>query len=170
MPTLSHIAQLDTVFDALAIAASVLMIFLLVHNRLRYGRLFLDARRVGGKGAFSGEMSVQMMYQQSQRAYENLHRSLVREFETLRNIGGECPPLREDDRSFTDSGSPGPAVTGAMPGWTAENRGHRYRMATEMIARGEAAQKILRQCRLTGGELELLEGLQQLEGGCPSAG
>lgn len=141
--------------DGLAIACSLILILFLLANRRRYGRLLLDRPGVRKKVQFSDQLSLQMMSQQSQKAYANLQQTLKQEFESLRLMGASTlsnePSANSDQEAAREAGHH-------------NNRRRRYCMAREMIARSDAVPQILQQCDLSEGELELLQGLRQLEG------
>ena len=153
MQAFLHLAELDTLLDVLAIGASLMMIFLLLCNRLKYGRMVLTGKDRIGREGFAGQVSLQMMTQQTLKAYDSLQRSLSQEFDTLRSLG----------ENIVCASDPANPSHGAQP---AAHRGgerrRRYRRAEEMMVRGEDAQRIARQCGLLEGELELLQDLQRL--------
>ena len=155
MPAIVTHIDFAMLLDVLAIGCSLVMILFLLVNRRRYGRLVLDRQGPRGQAGFADQLSLQMMSQQSQKAYANLQQTLAREFESLRLLGANVPC----EQTHADP------VQAEMAG---PDRRHdhrqRYRMAREMIARGDTTPQITLQCGLTEGELELLQGLQQLEG------
>jgi hypothetical protein len=156
MQAFLHIAEFDTLLDVLAIACSLMMIFFLLCNRFKYGRILLNAKHAMDHTGFAGQVSVQMMSQQSQKAFDNLQRSLSQEFESLRLLGeGYVSDKTITDRDHFDT----PLAD------MGNERRRRYRLAEEMFARGDDVQQISQQCGLAEGELELLQGLQQLARG-----
>lgn len=161
MQILSMLTEFGTILDALALASSLLMIFFLMRNRRQYGCMLLNARRVKGFESFAGEVSLQMISQQSQKAYENLQRSLKQEFESLRILEGRSLSATAANQTMaTNSG-----LNHTISEMALESRNRRYRMADKMIAQGAGVSQILQQCGLAEGELELLQGLRQLEQG-----
>ena len=161
MQIVGLITEYSTILDALALVSSLMMIFFLMRNRRKYGRMFLDASAAQGGKGFAGEISQQMISQQTQKAYDSLQRTLKQEFEALRMIGGGSLLNSVSDQ------------TGAMPNGlnnatseiAVENRQNRYRLADKMIAKGAGIDQILQRCGLAEGEVELLQGLHQLEQG-----
>jgi len=145
--------DLGAVLDGVALACSLVMILLLLHNRRKYGRFVLNARKGGDPSGFADHVSLHMMAQQSQKVYDNLQQSLTREFASLRSMGADLIAQRPH-------GDRGPLPKSAVNGSRA--RRQRYRMAEEMIMRGDALDRISQQCGLMEGELELLRDLQQL--------
>ena len=159
MHALSLIAEFSTILDALALVSSLLVILFLMQNRRKYGGLLLNTAGNKDAARFTNEVSLQMMSQQSQKAYDNLQRSLTREFEGLR-LMGEKSLQPSSSRQVSD------ATVGLTPSKSKrlqESRNSRYRMADEMIANGAGVKEIMQRCGLAEGELELLQGLQQLE-------
>jgi len=164
MQILDLISEFDTILDVLALASSFILILFLMRNRRKYGHILLDARHVKGCEDFAGEVSRQMITQQSQKAYDNLQRSLQREFESLRRVGtGTLAAIVSDQTSATHIDLNGTASQRAL-----ENRNSRYRLADKMIAKGAGANQILQRCELQEGELELLQGLRQFAQGTRS--
>lgn len=160
MSTVISIASFEHLLDLLALAAGIMILWLLVINRRRYGRLYLTGSSTAGKDDFATEMSLQLMSRQSQKAYDKLQRALMREFEPLCGIGGGRLDGRHavEEKWFTMNG----AAT------TAAERRHRYRLAEEMLAKGAGRREILQRCGLAQNEYALLEGLQQLARKNPS--
>jgi hypothetical protein len=157
MQIFAFIPEFNTILDALALASSLMMILFLIRNRRKYGRMLLDERDIKGGKGFAGEVSQQMISQQTQKAYDSLQRSLTKEFEALRMIGGGYRPVTTNNGlNYTASEVP------------LESRHNRYRLADKMIAKGTAVDQILQRCGLAEGELELLQGLRQLEQGTRS--
>lgn len=155
MPAIFTHIDFAMLLDGLAFACSLVMILFLIANRRRYGRLLLDRQGRRGQAGFADQLSLQMMSQQSQKAYANLQQTLTREFESLRLMGANG--LYEQPHADP--------VQGEMAGaGRHHDRRQRYRMAQEMIARGDTTHQVALQYNLTEGELELLQGLQQLEG------
>lgn len=161
MPILSIITEFDAILDALALASSLLMILFLLRNRRQYGSMHLTAERDEGPDSFADEVSLQMISQQSQKAYDNLQRSLTQEFESLRMIGARSLPA-----TITAQTTAANKELNHTPAeMVLQSRSRRYRMADEMIAQGAGGNQILQRCGLAEGELELLQGLRQLEQG-----
>ena len=159
MPAISTPIDFGMLLDGLAIAFSLVMILFLLVNRRRYGRLLLGRQAGRGQGGFTDQLSLQMMSQQSQKAYANLQQTLAREFESLRLVGANVMHAQpHSDPVQAEMAGPG----------RHHDRRQRYRTARELIARGDTSHQITLQCGLTEGELELLQGLQQLEG-CETA-
>lgn len=144
MPTISRIVEYSSLLDGLALAACLLLLVFLAFNRLQYGRLFLDRRSGHRLEGFSEEMTLQLMSQRSQQAYENLQGLLMHEFEALRMFSGDDLSIR------TQAGGLGAAGTPKS-----------FRRAQEMLRRGEDAAAIQRRCGLEHGEWKLLQGLHQ---------
>jgi len=161
MPILSLIVEFDSILDALALVSSLITILFLMRNRRQYGCLILNARHAKGGQSFAGEVSLQMISQQSQKAYDNLQRSLTREFESLRLIGVESLPETVTDKSITGNTGLNPTPSEMV----LESRNRRYRMADKMIVQGAGGNQILQRCGLAEGELELLQGLRRFEQG-----
>jgi hypothetical protein len=164
MQIVALITEYSTILDALALVSSLMMILFLMNNRRKYGRLFLDARAVKGCKGFAGEVSQQMISQQTQKAYDSLQRSLTQEFEALRMIGGGSLPDSVSDQTSTMPNGLNYATSEIAP----ESRRNRYRLADKMIAKGAGIDQILQRCGLAEGEVELLQGLHQLEQGARS--
>jgi hypothetical protein len=160
MQAFLHLAELDTLLDVLAIGASLVMIFLLLCNRIKYGRMVLTGKDRIEREGFAGQVSLQMMTQQTRKAYDSLQRSLAQEFDTLRSLG----------ESIVCAPEPADPCHGAQPAaHRGSERRRRYRRAEEMMVRGEDAQRIARHCGLLEGELELLQDLHQLAQGATRA-
>lgn len=161
MQILSTLTEFGTILDALALASSLLMIFFLMRNRRKYGCMLLNAGRVKGFESFADEVSLQMISQQSQKVYENLQRSLTQEFESLRMLGGRSLSATVADQTMATTNG----LNHTTSEMSLESRNRRYRMADKMIAQGAGVNQILQRCGLAEGELELLQGLRQLEQG-----
>lgn len=159
MHSLSLIAEFSTILDALALASSLLMILFLMQNRRKYGGFILNTGQNKDGVPFNDEISLQMISQQSQKAYDNLQRSLTQEFETLRQMGENSLSSPSNRQTVVTNAG----VTISKSKRLQESRNRRYRMADEMIANGAGVKQIMQQCGLAEGELELLQGLQQLE-------
>lgn len=155
MPAIFTRIDVAMFLDGLAIACSLVMILFLLANRRRYGRLLQDRPGGAGPNGFADQLSMQMLSQQTQKAYANLQQALAQEFESIRVMGARVLPDQ-----------PAPAVdqTALAGPDRHHDRPRRFGMAREMIARGEAARRIIRQCGLSEGELQLMQGLQQLAG------
>jgi len=164
MQILDLITEYDTILDVLALASSFILILFLMRNRRKYGHILLNARHVKGCEGFAGEVSRQMITQQSQKAYDNLQRSLQREFESLRRVGaGALSATVSDQTSATHID-----LNRAASERVLESRNSRYRRADKMIAKGAGVNQILQRCGLAEGELELLQGLRQFAQGTRS--
>lgn len=164
MQILALTTEFGTLLDVLALASSLILILFLMWNRRKYGHLLLKARHVKGFEGFAGEVTRQMITQQSQKAYENLQRSLQREFESLRRVGEESRPATVSDQTSATNIDSGHTTTAMV----LESRNNRYRLADKMIAKGAGVNQILQQCGLADGELELLQGLRQFAQGTRS--
>ena len=149
METFVHHIAFDAILNGVAIASSLALILFLMLNRRKYGRMVLNARKGKSSAGFADQVSLHMMTQQSQKAYDNLQQSLEREFASLRLMGADVVAQASDhDR---------------LPKSIANNvreRRRRYRLAEDMMNRGLSADRISQQCRLMEGELELLRGIQ----------
>ena len=154
MHILSQITYFSNFLDALAIACSLMMIAFLFCNRRKYGRMILNKSFAQQKDGFTEQVALQMMSQQSQKAYDNLVLVMTKEFEALRLLS-EGVVAEKTGLHFHQSDQ----LT--LP--TGNERQLRYRMAEKMISRGEDIHQIHRQCGLSEGEFELLHGLAQLE-------
>ena len=161
MQIVALITEFNTILDALALASSLMLILVLMRNRRKYGRMFLDVRPAKGGKGFAGEVSQQMISQQTQKAYDSLQRSLTQEFEALRMIGGGSLPANVSNQTIATPNGLNYVASDIPP----ENRPNRYQLAGTMIANGAAVDQILQRCGLAEGELELLQGLHQLEQG-----
>jgi hypothetical protein len=149
METISHHIDLAAILNGLAIACSLALILFLLVNRRKYGRLVLKAREGNSSAGFADQVSLHMMTQQSQKAYDNLQQSLAREFASLRLMGtGVDSKASDHDRLPQSIGNGG------------RERQRRYRLAEEMMNRGASANRISQHCGLMEGEVELLRGLQ----------
>jgi hypothetical protein len=155
MPTLDTIAAFAPLFDVLALAACLMMLCFLVLNRLKYGRLYLERPGAAGKGAFAGEVALQLMSLQSRKVYDNLQRALAREFASLCTTGDGCLPA-----ATAEPGGEGFAHTTGRG--SSAGRRHCYRRAEDMLRQGADAEAILRHCGIAESELVLLQGLHQL--------
>lgn len=164
MQILALITEFSTILDALALASSLILILFLMRNRRKYGHTLLNARHGKGFEGFAGEVSRQMITQQSQKAYDNLQRSLQREFESLRMIGGGSLPATVSDQTSAVNID----LKHTPSEMALESRNNRYRLADKMIAKGAGVNQILQRCGLAEGELELLQGLRQLAQGTRS--
>ena len=164
MQILALTTEFGTLLDVLALASSLILILFLMWNRRKYGHLLLRARHVKGFEGFAGEVTRQMITQQSQQAYENLQRSLEREFESLRRLGRESRPATVADQTRAPKIDP----SHTTPEMVLVSRNSRYRLADKMIAKGASVSQILQGCGLAEGELELLQGLRQLAQGTRS--
>ena len=146
--------QIDyaTVLDGLATVSALVLILFLLHNRRKYGRIVLNGN-AKVQAQFADQVSLHMMTQQSQKAYDNLQQSLRREFESLHLIGeGLVNRLSvEEGSQFTKTAAKG-----------GRERRQRYRLAEEMMIRGDATEHISQRCGLMEGEIALLRGLQQM--------
>ena len=154
MPIIAIIAQLNTLLDLIAIVCCLVILLFLMHNRRKYGSMILPKQGVAGGKGFAGEVAMQMVSQQSQKAYANLQRSLHREFEALRIIAGGSPSVAFPEDAPVNRRRPAPA--------TAESRDRRYRRAEQMIAQKSDAAQIMLACGLGEGELMLLQGIHKL--------
>ena len=161
MHPLSIIAELDTILDALAMVSSLLMILFLMRNRRQYGCMLLGEKRFKKSERFTDEISLQMISQQSQKAYDNIQRSLNQEFDALRRLGVDSLPATVANQTIAADDGPLHSISGVPR----EGRNRRYRMADKMIAEGAGVNQIMQRCGLAQGELELLQGLRQLEQG-----
>jgi len=161
MQILAQISEFSTLLDVLALASSLILILFLMHNRRKYGHILLNARFDKGSKDFAGEVSRQMITQQSQKAYDNLQRSLQQEFESLRMMGGELRPATLSDQTS----APKTGLEQTSSEMARESRANRYRLADQMLAKGAGVNQILQRCGLAEGELELLQGLRQLAQG-----
>lgn len=141
-----------TVLDGLAITCSMVLILFLVRNRHKYGKFVLNAPKGKKLTGFADQVSLQMMTQQSQKAYDNLQQSLAKEFESLRLMGAGLIQSSADEHCHI--------LKSTLNG--GQERRRRYRLAEEMMRRGDGADQIQRQCGLMKGEFELLRGLQAL--------
>lgn len=159
MHPLFLITEFSTILDALALVSSLLMILFLMQNRRKYGGLLLNTGRNKDGALFTDEISLQMISQQSQKAYDNLQQSLTREFETLRLMGEKSLPASLSKQT----GATTIGMVHSKSQRPQESRTNRYRRADEMIANGAGMRQIMQRCGLAEGELELLQGLQQLE-------
>jgi hypothetical protein len=148
------VPQIDfaTVLDGLAMTCSLVLILFLLLNRLKYGRIVLDAHKGKGRAGFADQVSLHMMTQQSQKAYDHLQQSLTKEFESLRLMGAELVQSPANEHGHFPKTTPDGG----------RERRRRYRLAEEMMRRGDSADQIRQQCGLMAGELELLRGLQTL--------
>jgi len=161
MPILAFATQHGTLLDILALVCSLVLLLFLAVNRRRYGAMVLGVGHDKPSASFTDEVTRQLISQQSQKAYDNLQLSLAREFETFRRMGNgdwrleNSPPEAPQGLSLAK----GPVRSGG------QERRRRYRRAGEMIAQGADRDTVMRQCGLAGRELELLQGLQQLEQG-----
>ena len=63
MQIVGLITEYSTILDALALVSSLMMIFFLMRNRRKYGRMFLDASAAQGGKGFAGEISQQPNHQ-----------------------------------------------------------------------------------------------------------
>ncbi len=161
MPFIAIANQYGTLLDILALVCSLGLFLFLVVNRRRYGAMVLAAGQDKQTASFTDEVTRQLIFQHSQKAYDNLQLSLTREFETFRRMGN-------GDWRMDNPPSEAPlglsAATGAVPS-ERPGRRRRYRRAEEMIAQGTDREAIMRQCGLAEREWELLQGLHQLEQG-----
>ena len=149
METIVHHIGWAGILNGLAIACSLALILFLLFNRRKYGRMVLNARKGKSSVGFADQVSLHMMTQQSQKVYDNLQQSLAREFASLRRMGaGVVSQASDHDRL------PKPIANGGR------ERRQRYRLAEEMMNRGADADRVLQECGLMEGELELLHGLQ----------
>ena len=164
MTLFALMTEFNTILDSLALASSLMLILFLVNNRRKYGRTLLDAKPVKSGKGFADEVSQQMISQQTQKAYDSLQRSLTQEFEALRMIGGGSLSTVVPDQTIAAPNG----MNDAASEIALESRHNRYRLADQMIANGVAVDKILQRCGLAEGELELLQGLHQLEQGARS--
>lgn len=159
MQILSLITEYDTTLDVLALVGSLMMILLLMWNRRKYGCMLLDKRHAKGREGFKNEVSLQMITQQSQKAYDNLQRSLTLEFESLRMLSGNDRPASVLNQTIATDKRLNHQASGMVP----DSRNKRYRLAEKMMVESADAHQILERCGLAEGELELLRGLRQLE-------
>ncbi|MGD9330948.1 MAG: DUF2802 domain-containing protein [Desulfobacterales bacterium] len=154
MQTIGLLAEFNVLLDMLAIVCCLIIILFLRRNHRRYGSLIAPNRRDGDIKGFAAEVALQMIAQQSQKAYDNIQRSLNREFESLRMVAGGSPSVTyaENKQVHRQQLSPLAALS----------REQRYRNAEQMIAQGADASQIMAACGLGEGELMLLRGLQKL--------
>jgi AraC-like DNA-binding protein len=161
MHLLMHLTESANLLDALALASSLLILLFLMRNRRQYGSLVIDGKKVKAASVFSDEIYLQMMSQQSQMAYDNLKRSLTQEFESLWMLGDSAlRPGTTNHKTDTPERRRQPAVKR-----TSQHRRQRYQQAEKMLSGGADASQIARRCGLGEGEMELLQGLQQLAQG-----
>ena len=157
MQAILLISEYGELLDAIAIVCSLLVILFLMLNRRKHGRFILNGKPGDGQGSFSREVSLQMISQQSQKAYANLQRSLSQEFEALQQL---------ESKTFT-SGFPIETASTlrdrnpSLPGASAKERHLRFRHAKELLADGADEQLVQKRCGLGVGELELVRGLRQ---------
>jgi hypothetical protein len=152
MGTFVHYIDIAAILNGLGIACSLALILFLLLNRRKYGRMVLKAQ-TGKKvpAGFADQVSLHMMTQQSQKAYDNLQQSLAKEFASLRLMGEGAVRQASDHGRFPKSNVD-----------VGRERRRRYRLAEEMMNRGASADRISQQCGLMDGELELLRGLTEL--------
>lgn len=159
MSFVAFATQHGTLLDILALACSLVLFLFLVFNRRRYGAMVLCADQDQKSASFTDEVARQLIVQQSQKAYDNLQQSLTREFETFRRMGNNEWAMAHQAFVAPQGVS---SVKGAVDP-VRQGRRLRYRKAEEMISQGVERESIMRQCRLAESELELLQGLHQLE-------
>jgi hypothetical protein len=154
MQTPYNLLDAATSLDVLAIACCFVLIVFLLLNRRKYGRFVISALDGKSSKRFANQVSLHMVSQQSKEAYNNLQQALTREFASLHNMGAvQFPHVTDDMHSHLSRSS----ETGGP------ERRRRYRIAEEMLARGDDARQIVLSCSIMEGEVELLRSLQQFE-------
>lgn len=156
METFVHYIGFAPILNGLAIACSLVLILFLLLNRRKYGCIVLNTQKGKASDGFADQVSLHMMTQQSQKAYDNLQQSLTREFASLGLMGAGIVSQTSDHDRLAKSIANGD-----------RERRRRYRLAEEMMDRGATADRISQQCGLMEGELELLRGLQAFAKGNP---
>ncbi len=139
--------NLPVLMDILALAASTVLIIVLVVNRWRYGRLVLSPTP---KTSFPSEIKLQMVSQQSQRCYANIQRALRREFEGLQRMAGSEAVVT--DASIASAHAPR-ALANPM------RAGH-HEEAARLIRNGVDPDTIAERCGLSRGEIDLMVYMQ----------
>ncbi len=139
--------NLPVLMDILALAASTVLIVVLIANRRRYGRWVLGPSPGSN---FGSEMKLQMLTQQSQRSYTNIQRALRREFARLQSLTGDAAtvtPAHLPRRERQDA-----VVSPRFAG--------HYEEARRLMHNGVDPQTIAERCDLSRGEVDLMIYMQ----------